>query len=361
MLCHAGCALRLALSCPPASHQAAYCRRYSPYPRFLSELLLWYMMSLLALFGAPRRAAFARWRGLTAALVPFRPLLLLEARCEPQRAPRQRAQEGAVKSTQHVFLQVATQTSVCLLWSPPHRPRSGASGCGVRCALYADAAASSAPGVLTSRAASVPRASSATASSMMSAPVTACPLRRSGSRPSAAAEMGRKGKERSEGAPAARPEAPPDHGCDAADAAALARPPDHGASAAPGVPAAGVCISRACRNTRCASGLRARSVSGCALCSDSAASHNAPGRERSDACANLVAYGVQLREPLRQVALHLAQASAFGDGRNARLHVHHRAHHAAGLAPHEARDARHLFRPERLFAAPQGRVRASAR
>ena len=31
--------------------QAFYCERYSPYPRFLSSLLFWYMISLLALFG----------------------------------------------------------------------------------------------------------------------------------------------------------------------------------------------------------------------------------------------------------------------------------------------------------------------
>ena len=35
----------------PAWHQAAYCLRYSPYPRFMSNLLLWYMCSLLFLFG----------------------------------------------------------------------------------------------------------------------------------------------------------------------------------------------------------------------------------------------------------------------------------------------------------------------
>ena len=70
MICHAGCAPRVALSRAPAAPQAAYCRRYSPYPRFLSELLLWYMMSLLALFGAARPAR-ARWlSGLTAALIP---------------------------------------------------------------------------------------------------------------------------------------------------------------------------------------------------------------------------------------------------------------------------------------------------
>ena len=193
-------------------------------------------------------------------LIPFRPLLLLEVRCEPPGAPRWWAQEGAVKST-HVSSQVATPKQASrgrkAISSSNHRPHPGASeGCDARCALYAAAAASSAPGVLTSRAASVPSASSATASSMMSAPVTACPLRRSGSRPSAAAEMGRKGKERSEGAPALRAAAPPDHGCEAAAAAALPRPPNHGASATPGVPAAGACISRACRNTRCASGLR---------------------------------------------------------------------------------------------------------
>jgi len=32
--------------------QAAYCERYSPYPRFLSTLLFWYMISLLGLFGS---------------------------------------------------------------------------------------------------------------------------------------------------------------------------------------------------------------------------------------------------------------------------------------------------------------------
>jgi elongation of very long chain fatty acids protein 4 len=32
--------------------QAWYCMRNSPYPRFMSELLLWYMVSLLFLFGA---------------------------------------------------------------------------------------------------------------------------------------------------------------------------------------------------------------------------------------------------------------------------------------------------------------------
>lgn len=32
--------------------QAWYCERYSPYPRFLSTLLFWYMISLLGLFGA---------------------------------------------------------------------------------------------------------------------------------------------------------------------------------------------------------------------------------------------------------------------------------------------------------------------
>lgn len=47
--------------------QAWYCRRNSPYPRFLSELLLWYMLSLLALFGA------ALARGMRAAV----PLTLL--------------------------------------------------------------------------------------------------------------------------------------------------------------------------------------------------------------------------------------------------------------------------------------------
>ncbi len=31
--------------------QAIYCRSFSKYPRFLSELLLWYMLTLLALFG----------------------------------------------------------------------------------------------------------------------------------------------------------------------------------------------------------------------------------------------------------------------------------------------------------------------
>ena len=32
--------------------QAYYCMYNSPYPRFMSELLLWYMVSLLVLFGA---------------------------------------------------------------------------------------------------------------------------------------------------------------------------------------------------------------------------------------------------------------------------------------------------------------------
>jgi elongation of very long chain fatty acids protein 4 len=31
--------------------QAWYCERFSPYPRFLSTLLFWYMISLLVLFG----------------------------------------------------------------------------------------------------------------------------------------------------------------------------------------------------------------------------------------------------------------------------------------------------------------------
>lgn len=31
--------------------QAIYCERYSEYPRFMSQILLWYMLSLLALFG----------------------------------------------------------------------------------------------------------------------------------------------------------------------------------------------------------------------------------------------------------------------------------------------------------------------
>jgi hypothetical protein len=42
--------------------QAAYCRVASPYPRFLSELLLWYMLSLLALFGAARQRRSLRTR-----------------------------------------------------------------------------------------------------------------------------------------------------------------------------------------------------------------------------------------------------------------------------------------------------------
>ena len=45
--------------------QAAYCWRYSPYPRFLSKLLFWYMISLLALFGAPASVMVTAWWLLT--------------------------------------------------------------------------------------------------------------------------------------------------------------------------------------------------------------------------------------------------------------------------------------------------------
>ncbi len=40
--------------------QAWYCMRNSPYPRFMSELLLWYMVSLLFLFGAPPKCTPGR-------------------------------------------------------------------------------------------------------------------------------------------------------------------------------------------------------------------------------------------------------------------------------------------------------------
>ena len=43
--------------------QAWYCERYSPYPRFLSTLLFWYMISLLALFGACAAVLPAARRG----------------------------------------------------------------------------------------------------------------------------------------------------------------------------------------------------------------------------------------------------------------------------------------------------------
>ena len=66
------CASRVVLTprCP-ACRQAAYCLRYSPYPRFMSNLLLWYMCSLLFLFGA---AAPPAWRH-TVVRADARPLL----------------------------------------------------------------------------------------------------------------------------------------------------------------------------------------------------------------------------------------------------------------------------------------------
>ena len=275
-----------------------------------------------------------------------RPLLRQQAhdgREQEARARRRRAEEGCVSNTPHAVFSRARRHC------PSGRSRfGGASACvGWRCAAYAAAAASSAPGMLTRRAACVPSASSATASSRMSAPVTACPLRRLGSRPNAAAEMGRKGNGRSEGAPAP-PDAAPDHGCEAAAAAA---PPAHGGSAAPPSPPAGVAPgSRACRSTRCASGLRNEQGVSVHCLRALATRHEAraPGRERADAGAYFVADGVQLREAVAEVSVHLSQGCALGGGLDARAQVDHRAHRAAGHAPRGARNARNVLRPEEL-------------
>lgn len=192
--------------------QAAYCWALSPYPRFLSKLLFWYMISLLGLFGAPSHCMLVA-NSIVTLSQRLTKNAIVQARsttANTSRGPKQR--EQPTRSANEFGHSVGRgKTAADGTGLPSFRRRRGrrcvrcchaghwlaaswnsvTTHLGLPLAANAAAAASSAPGRLTSCAASFARRSSASASSRMSPPMIGCPSPLVGVRPSAAADIGR--------------------------------------------------------------------------------------------------------------------------------------------------------------------------
>ena len=349
----------------PCCFQAAYCWRFSPYPTFLSKLLFWYMISLLFLFGAPP-CCLRRPRPRSLSPCVCRLLLLRQARGAQegwggQEAAVSRRAAGASSGLLLLFcVRTRRSTQSRSAASPPRRCLPPAPALP-ELAASAVAAASSAPGRLTSCAASHARRSSASASSMMSPPVMGLPSTLAGIRPSAAAEIGKNAK--------LLPGAPP-----CAAALLLAVSPDHGRglplSAAPRATRLGAASPSSGRSrldapfqsALCARGLRRRRGKGVRLRKQATLCRRqgAPRGQWVEPRPDFVPDGVQLRQPLVQVALDGGDVGHVCSRLEPCPQVGERAHRPAGEAACRPRDVRHVFGSKQLRAVAPSHVRGGS-